>query len=348
VFDDIDTFKDVAHELRVLSRATPEDKLILVSGIRQCKVIVSMNGDSVSDVDALKTANVGVCMGNGQQVAKENSDIVILDNNFESIHKSIQWARALFDNVRKFLQFQLTINLTICLLVLISCATLGRTPMNVIQLLWTNLIMDILAAIALGTERKSKDIGVGEEKRISKKTKLITQYMWRYIFGQSAYQLLVLIIFSYFGVFMFFDEEERFNIVSETKFDSELHPTNRLVLDTIIFHTFILMNLANMINCKVGGIRDPSKLVKQFISNPIFWIVFGLELFTQLSMISLENGGFLKRLTGTSELTFGQSVTCYVMAILSIPFNYVLADYVDLKLFKFADKFNLDNEKHNN
>jgi len=115
-----------------------------------------MTGDSVSDIDALRTANVGICMGEGSEVAKQYSDIVLLDNDFVSIHRSINWGKTLFDNVKKFVQFQLTINLSVCLLVLISCVTLGRSPFNVVQLLWTNLIMDILAAIALGTEPKSK------------------------------------------------------------------------------------------------------------------------------------------------------------------------------------------------
>jgi len=347
-FDDLDAFKDVNASLRVISRATPEDKLLLVSGIKESRGIVSMTGDSVSDVDALKTASVGICMGDGCQVAKESSDLVILDNDFVSIHRSIKWGRTLFDNVRKFLQFQLTINLTVCLLVLISCATLGRSPLNVIQLLWTNLIMDVLAAIALGTEPKSKEMVQTEASRVSKKTRLIEPYMWRYIVGQSAYQVTILLIFSYFGVFIFFEEEDRFNIISTNTVDDELQPTNRLVLDTIVFHSFILMNLANMICCKVGGIREPKALFTTLLSNVWFWAVFGCELFIQLRMIDLPNGGTLKHLVGTSELTFGQSVTCYTVAFLSIPLNSILHNYVDLGLFAFMNKIQLEKKGGSN
>lgn len=111
-----------------------------------------MTGTSISDAFVLKQADVGICMGTGCQVAKDYADLVILDNDFVSIHRSIKWGRTLFDNCRRFIQFQLTVNISVCAFILLSCATLGRAPLNVIQLLWTNLIMDILGAIALGTE----------------------------------------------------------------------------------------------------------------------------------------------------------------------------------------------------
>jgi len=143
--------------LRIIARATAEDKLLLIAGIRQAGGLVGMTGDSVADAMALKEADVGLCMGSGCQVAKDNSDLVIMDNDFVSIHRSIKWGRAIFDNVRKFIQFQMTINISLCLIVVLSGATLGHSPLNVIQLLWANLIMDILGAIALGTEPPQKE-----------------------------------------------------------------------------------------------------------------------------------------------------------------------------------------------
>jgi len=91
--------------LKIIARATSEEKLILVAGIRMGGGMVGMTGDSISDAEALKTADVGFCMGTGCDVSKDNSDLVILDNNFISIYKSIKWGRAIFDNCRKFLQF---------------------------------------------------------------------------------------------------------------------------------------------------------------------------------------------------------------------------------------------------
>ena len=115
-----------------------------------------MAGDSITDSEVLKKANVGLVMGSGCDVAKDNSDLIILDNNFSSILKSILWGRAIFDNIKKFLQFQLTMNIVICFIHIIGGATIGHHPLNCIQLLWTNLIMDVLGAIAIGTEPYKK------------------------------------------------------------------------------------------------------------------------------------------------------------------------------------------------
>lgn len=114
-------------------------------------------------------------MGSGCEVAKDNSDLIILDNNFYSIYKSIKYGRAIFDNIRKFIQFQLTINLVICFITIIGGCTTGKTPLNIIQMLWVNLIMDVLGAIALGTESPGNE----NISRISRKDGIINAVMWR-------------------------------------------------------------------------------------------------------------------------------------------------------------------------
>jgi P-type Ca2+ transporter type 2C len=146
----------VKKHLKIIARCTAEDKFVLVAGIKQKGGLVGMTGDSIADAEALKKADVGLCMGSGCDVAKDNSDLVILDNDFVSIHRSVKWGRAIFDNVRKFIQFQLTINIVICTITIIGGCTLGHAPLNVVQMLWTNLIMDILGAIAIGTEPYKK------------------------------------------------------------------------------------------------------------------------------------------------------------------------------------------------
>lgn len=151
------TFREVKKRLKIIARATSEDRLILVAGIRGEHGLVGMTGDSIGDAEALRKADVGLCMGSGCDVAKENADLVILDNDFRSIHRAIKWGRALFDNVRKFLQFQLTINVSLCFITILAGLSLGHVPLNVIQMLWVNLIMDVLGAIALGTEPYAKD-----------------------------------------------------------------------------------------------------------------------------------------------------------------------------------------------
>jgi len=125
-------FYNVKSRLRIIARATDEDKLILIQGIKQEGGLVAMSGDKVSDATALRMANVGLSMGSGCTVAKENADLVILDNDFHSINNAIMWGRMIFDNVRKFMQFQLTINISLCLIVILSSMTLGNSPFNVI------------------------------------------------------------------------------------------------------------------------------------------------------------------------------------------------------------------------
>jgi magnesium-transporting ATPase (P-type) len=215
-----------------------------------------MCGDSIADAEALKAAHVGMCMGTGCDVAKDNSDLVILDNDFYSIQRSIKWGRAIYDNVRKFIQFQLTVNIVLVTITFLGGMTLGHTPLNVIQMIWTNLIMDILAAIALGTEtyKKDEDVSVhNKSNRISRKDKILLPEMWRQIFVQSAYQVIVMMFLMYAGPYLMF--KESFNpITTPPRYaDGPMkgQPTDYLRLNTIMFHTFVLMTLFNQINARV-------------------------------------------------------------------------------------------------
>ena len=127
-----------------------------------------MAGDSIADSVALKTADVGLCMGSGCDVAKDNSDLIIVANDFESIISSIKWGRAMFENSRKFIVFQFTVSFAMLMTCFISALTLGNIPFNVIQMLWINLVMDILAAIALGTgrEKNSSEYKINSEFKV--------------------------------------------------------------------------------------------------------------------------------------------------------------------------------------
>ena len=136
--------------------------------------MIGMAGDSIADSPALIDADVGFCMGTGCDVAKDNSDLIIRDNNFSSISSSIKWGKAMFDNSRKFIVFQFTVSGAMLISCFISALTLGNLPFNVIQMLWINLVMDILAAIALGTGSDTKVKG-----RVSRKEKVFEASMWR-------------------------------------------------------------------------------------------------------------------------------------------------------------------------
>jgi Ca2+-transporting ATPase len=151
-FTDIGKFQKIVSNLRVIARATDEDKLLLVAGIMEKNGIPLVSGKQIADARALKAASVGVALGSGCLVAKENADLVILNNDFKSIYNSIMWGRTIYENVRKFVQFQLTMNISLLTTVFIAACSMGKPPFSVFQLLWMNLVMDVLAACAICTE----------------------------------------------------------------------------------------------------------------------------------------------------------------------------------------------------
>lgn len=175
-------FKQVAQKIKVLARSTPEDKFTLIVGLREVGASVAVTADGINDAPALRHANVGFCMGvSGVEVAKEASDIVILDDNFTSVFRATQWGRSIYDNIRKFIQFQLTINIVVLLIVFLGGTTLGSSPFAVIQLLWINMVMDTLAALSLATEPPHPTELKKEKEK--KSNTIITSVMWRNIFG---------------------------------------------------------------------------------------------------------------------------------------------------------------------
>jgi magnesium-transporting ATPase (P-type) len=175
--------EDYYKKIRVLARCTPEEKLAFIVALQTCGSQVSVTADGLNDVSALQQSEVGFCMGeSGCEIAKEASDIIFLDDNFNSVFKATLWGRNILDNIRKFIQFQLPVNLVCVLMVFLGGATLGNSPFSVIQLLWINLIMDTLAAISLATEPPSADEkkwGLDEVR--SPKDKIILPVMWRNI-----------------------------------------------------------------------------------------------------------------------------------------------------------------------
>jgi magnesium-transporting ATPase (P-type) len=202
--------------VKVIARSTDEDKKILVHCIKLAQGYVLMSGDGINDTEALDLAHVGVSMGTSCQVTKDASDLVIMDNDIRSIYLSLMWGRTIYANVRKFIQFQMTMNISVVTVVLLAVTVMGLPPFNVIHLLWMNLVMDVLAAISICTEPFNSDPKNEEEssklKRISKKKdKIFTNEMWRNILVTAFYQVLVMIILMFTGQFMFY--ENSFNVI---------------------------------------------------------------------------------------------------------------------------------------
>ena len=152
-------FKEIYPNLDVLARSRPEDKYALVLGLSENGHIVSVTGDGTNDAPALKRADVGFAMGiAGTEVARDAADIILLDDNFTSIVKAVMWGRNIYDSIRKFLQFQLTVNVVAVFCTLIGAALMKHEVFTPIQMLWINLIMDSLASLALATESPTEKL----------------------------------------------------------------------------------------------------------------------------------------------------------------------------------------------
>lgn len=170
-----------APELKIICRARPMDKKRLVMALQEDGEVVAVTGDGTNDAPALKTAQVGLSMGDGTAVAKESSDITIIDNSFRSIVRAVMWGRSLYKNIQRFILFQLTVNVVACLIVLVGSFMGMQSPLTVTQMLWVNLIMDTFAAMALASLPPSES--VMKEKPRSRSAFIITPSMWRFIFG---------------------------------------------------------------------------------------------------------------------------------------------------------------------
>jgi calcium-translocating P-type ATPase len=190
-------------QLRVLARSSPQDKYELVKHIISSKIsenreVVAVTGDGTNDGPALKKADVGFAMGiQGTDVAKEASDIILTDDNFDSIVKAVMWGRNVYDSIAKFLQFQLTVNVVAVICAFFGACIVGESPLRAVQMLWVNLIMDTLASLALATEPPTEDLL--KRKPYGRTTALISKTMMINIFGHAIYKLVVVFIILFAG-----------------------------------------------------------------------------------------------------------------------------------------------------
>jgi Ca2+-transporting ATPase len=223
---------EVVPRLQVLARSSPEDKKILVTKLKELGEIVGVTGDGTNDGPALKTANVGFSMGiAGTEVAKEASDIILMDDNFSSIVKAIMWGRCVNDAVRKFLQFQVAVNITAVIITFISAVASEEEEavLSAVQLLWVNIIMDTFAALALATDPATESLL--DRKPDRQTAPLFSVDMYKQIFGQAAYQTTVALIFHFIG-------------------KKIIGTDDNLKVQTLVFNMFVFAQIFNSFNCR--------------------------------------------------------------------------------------------------
>ncbi|CAO3652739.1 unnamed protein product [Cunninghamella echinulata] len=286
--------KSLLPHLRVLARSSPEDKRLLVQALKTQGDIVAVTGDGTNDAPALKVADVGFSMGlSGTEVAKEASSIILMNDNFSSIVNAISWGRCVNDSVKKFLQFQLTVNITAVLLTIVSAITSHeqKSILTAVQLLWVNLIMDTFAALALATDPPTPTL----LQRIPepRSSPLITPCMWKMIIGQTIYQIAIMTSLLYTNILQIQDP---------------------ITLQTVVFTTFVFCQLFNEVNCR--RIDNGFNIVKGITKNRFFIVIISICIIGQILIV--EYGGTAFQTTPLDKSKWFLSI---VLGFFSIPFG---------------------------
>jgi Ca2+ transporting ATPase len=278
-------FKAMMPHLKVMARSRPEDKYLLVTGLRQMGAVVAVTGDGTNDAPALKKADVGFAMGlTGTDVCKEAADILITDDNFSSIVQAAMWGRNVYDNIQRFLQFQLTVNIGALITTFIGSCITKETPLQAIQLLWVNLIMDSLAALALATELPKPTLL--KRKPQNRADYIVSRKMTKHILWMAIFQCIVLFIVLFAGEFFIPEPNVALQYDRPTGYvypgrlynwdGSELYKVyekdgaSRHL--TFVFNTFVFMQIWNMVAAR--KIHDEFNIFEGVFTNPMFIILW--------------------------------------------------------------------------
>jgi len=288
-----DQVSKILLDLRVVARALPSDKSRLVRVAQSLNLVVGMTGDGVNDAPALKKADIGFAMGSGTEVAKEAGDIVIMDDNIDSISKGVSYGRTIFKSIRKFLIFKLTINFCAIVVSVVAPLLNVDTPITVIQMLWINLIMDTLAGLAFGGEKPQEKYMHEPPKR--RDESIINRYMWRQIFLTGIFTSLVSILFLVMP-FMRDLTETRGPIYARSAF----------------FAFFMMLNIFNSFNARSHDLNLFAHIRK---NKPFIWIMGSVSII-QIGMVYL--GGNIFR---TMPLDFVHLVIIVVLAFSVVPYD---------------------------
>jgi P-type Ca2+ transporter type 2C len=255
-----------SRNLDVMARAEPMDKLLLVEALQRNGAVVAVTGDGTNDAPALKHADVGLAMGiAGTEVAREASDIIILDDSFASITSAVWWGRSLYENIQRFILFQLTINFCACILVFIAPLLGFAEPFTIIQILWINIIMDTLAAFALCSEAPHH--GLMNHKPVPQNAKIVTPFMWLSILVTGSFLIIAGLLQIATGFLGGSTTEE---------------------INTVFFAGFVLAAVWNGINCRALD----GKMPRFFSGNPTFFVVMGFVVAVQIAIVQYGGAMF--------------------------------------------------------
>ncbi|XP_042514298.1 putative calcium-transporting ATPase 11, plasma membrane-type [Macadamia integrifolia] len=280
--------KKLIPRIQVMARSLPLDKHTLVTNLRNMfGEVVAVTGDGTNDAPALHESDIGLAMGiAGTEVAKENADVIIMDDNFKTIVNVARWGRAVYINIQKFVQFQLTVNVVALMLNFGSACISGSAPLTAVQLLWVNMIMDTLGALALATEPPND--GLMKRPPVGRGENFITRIMWKNIIGQSIYQLAVLAVLN-------FDGEKLLRLTGSD---------STAVLNTFIFNTFVFCQVFNEINS-----RDMEKI-------NVFRGMFDSWVFVAVMVVTVAFQIIIVEFLGTFASTVPLSWQLWLLSVL--------------------------------
>ena len=296
-----DQVKELLPRLKIVARALPQDKSRLVKLSQELDLVVGMTGDGVNDAAALKKADVGFSMGSGTEVAKEASDIVILDDNLLSISNAVLYGRTIFKSIRKFIIFQLTVNICAVSLSIVGPFIGVDTPVTVIQMLWINMVMDTLAAIAFSFEPALKEYM--DEKPKDKREPIINKYMKDEILFTGTFSALLCV---------FFLKLPLFHSIFRDSVDDKY-------LMTAFFGLFIFISIFNCFNARTHRLNLLANLRK----NPVFLGVILLIIIVQVYLIYY--GGTLFRTYGLNVFEFEIML---LLAFTVVPIDFLRKIYL--------------------
>ncbi|XP_010942801.1 calcium-transporting ATPase 10, plasma membrane-type isoform X1 [Elaeis guineensis] len=291
----LEEMNDLIPKLQVMARSSPLDKHTLVKHLRTMfNEVVAVTGDGTNDAPALHEADIGLAMGiAGTEVAKESADVIILDDNFSTIVTVARWGRSVYINIQKFVQFQLTVNVVALIVNFSSACLTGNAPLTAVQLLWVNMIMDTLGALALATEPPNE--GLMKRAPVGRNGNFISNIMWRNILGQALYQFIVIWYLQAEGKGLFHLEG----------------PDSDLTLNTLIFNSFVFCQVFNEISS-----RDMEKIdvFHGMLENYVFVAVITSTIIFQFVIVQ-----FLGDFASTTPLTFKQWLFTVFIGFVGMP-----------------------------
>ena len=272
-------------KLKIVARARPTDKKRLVEALQQQNEVVAVTGDGTNDAPAIKAAHVGLSMGAGTSVAKEASDITIIDNSFASIGRAVMWGRSLYNNIQRFILFQMTVNVAACLVVLAGAFMGKESPLTVTQMLWVNLIMDTFAAMALASLPPSKE--VMQKAPRNRNANIISRRMFWQITLFGGFICLLMIGFVWVLEHLDIQPESEYLIFEAIRtgtwhFDG-LSPYEL----SIFFTTFVMIQFWNLFNAKAFESQHLAWVhLKDIKSHANFFVIIGVILFGQIVIVN--------------------------------------------------------------